>query len=162
MYALAGIPGITITGVTTDTTVSDDATAYRISALERKVHGEWTKVGRRDEIPVRAGSTLALRVVITAGDESTTVPVVVKVPRRMAGESGALEVVGGQDLEGLGPMSTLAQAKAAVAKLVRNDQVQVVLSSVSRRGRTQSVSTRAVGPFDGVVSGQRSVQLLVR
>lgn len=162
VYALAGIPGVTITGVTTDTTVSDDATAYRISALERKAHGAWTTVGKREEIPVRAGSTLALRVVITGGAESTTLPVSVTVPRRMAGGSGVLEVVGGLDLEGLGQMSTLERAKDAVAKLVRNDQVQVALSSVNARGRVKGVSTRALSPLPGVVSGHRSAQLVVR
>lgn len=162
VYALAGIPGVTVTSVTTDTTVTDDATAYRISALERKVRGEWTKVDRRAEIPVRAGSTLALRAVITGGGDTTTLPISVKVPRRMAGEAGMIEVVGGQDLEGLGRMSTIAQARTAVANLVRNDQVQVVLSSLSKRGRPDVVSSRELGPLEGIVSGHRSAQLVVR
>jgi hypothetical protein len=162
VYALAGIPGVSIDSVATDATVQDDATAYRISGLQRKVKGEWATVSRRQPIPARAGSTLALRAVLSGTGGSTTVPLWVRIPRRMAGEAGVVEVTGGQYLGGLGRMTTLEQAEKAVENLVRNDQLRVSLLSISKRGRATSVGSRVLGPVDGVVAGNRSVQLVVR
>ncbi len=162
VYYLSGIPGVSITGITTDTTVSDDASAYRITALQRRVSGEWTTISRRQAIPVRAGSTLALRAVLSGNGGSTNVPISVRIPRSMAGAPGVLEVTGGQYLGGLGPMRTLEQAKKAVANLVRNDQLRVSLMSLTKRGRGTTVSSDVLGPFDGVVAGNRAAQLMVR
>ncbi|CAI9414328.1 hypothetical protein [Nocardioides sp. T2.26MG-1] len=162
VYYLAGIPGVTITGVTTGVTVEDAAAAYRISALQRKVDGTWTAVTRRQSIPVRAGKTLTMRAVLSGGGLHTTVPISVRIPRSMAGTPGILEVTGGQYLGGLGPMATIEQAKKAVANLVRNDQLKVSLMSLSKRGRGTPVSSQVLGPVDGVVSGNRSAQLMVR
>ena len=162
VYFLSGIPGVTIDSVTTGASVEDAATAYRISALQRKVKGEWTTVKRRDGITVRAGSKLNLQAVLSGGGQTTTVPITVQIPRRMAGGEGMLEVTGGQYLGDLGPMTTIEQAERAVANLVRNDELRVSLMSLSKRGRGQSVSTQVVGPVDGVVSGNRFAQLVVR
>ena len=162
VYALARIPDVSIDSVTTDATVQDDATSYRISALQHKVDGQWTAVLRRQPIPARAGSVLALRVVLSGSGDTTTVPVSVRIPRRMAGGTGMIEVTGGQYLGGLGRMTTLEQAKKAVESLVRNDELRVSLVSISKRGRGESVGTQVLGPVDGVVAGNRSAQLVVR
>lgn len=162
VWALARIPDVSIDSVTTAATVQDDATSYRLSALQRKVKGEWTTITRHDGIAVRAGSTLALQAVLSGGGERTTVPISVKIPRRMAGAVGIIDVTGGQYLGGLGRLTSIAQAKTAVANLVRNDQLRVSLLSLSKRGRGTTVGTQVVGPLDGVISGSRSAQLMVR
>ena len=162
VYALARIPGVTIDSVSTDATVQDDATSYRITALQRKVDGVWTNLSRRQAIPVRAGATLTLRAVLSGAIDDTTVPVSVRIPRRMAGADGFLEVTGGQYLGGLGRMATLEQAQKAVASLVRNDELKVTLISLTKRGRGEQVGSRVLGPVDGVVAGSRSAQLVVR
>lgn len=162
VYALARIPGATIDSVSTDATVLDEATSYRLTALQRKVDGAWTNVSRRQAIPVRAGSRLTLQAVLSGPTGSTTVPVTVRIPRRMAGGQGFLDVTGGQYLGGLGRMTSIEQAQRAVANLVRNDQLKVTLVSLSKRGRGQTVSSQVLGPVDGVVAGSKSAQLVVR
>lgn len=162
VWALAGIPDISIDSVTTAATVQDDATQYRLTALQRKVRGEWTTITRHDGIAVRAGSTLALQAVLSGAGERTTVPISVKIPRRMAGAEGFIDVTGGQYLGGLGRMNSIEQARTAVANLVRNDQLRVSLLSLGKRGRGTTVGTQVVGPLDGVISGSRSAQLMVR
>ncbi|HYF74499.1 MAG TPA: hypothetical protein VD864_16845, partial [Nocardioides sp.] len=162
VYALAGIPDVTITSVTTETTVDDDDTSFRITGLERRTNGTWTTVARRDALVVRAGRTLVLRAVLSGGGATTTVPISVRIPRSMAGTPGILEVTGGQYLGGLGQMTSIEQAQKAVANLVRNDQVRVSLLALSKRGRGTSVSSQVLGPVDGVVSGNRVATLMVR
>jgi hypothetical protein len=162
VYALASIPGVSIDSVTTDGVLHDGSTRYRLKALQRQVHGVWTTVGRRDAFRVRPGSILALRAVLAGSGARTTVPISLRVPRSMSGKAAVLSVVGGEYTRDLGRMRTLEQARRAVDNLVRNDEVQVSLIEVSRRGRGTVVGEEVLGPLDGVVVGDRSTQLVVR
>lgn len=160
VYALAQIPGVTIDHVATTTTVYDQRASYRITGLERKVHGTWTRLSQRRPLVVRPGTRLVLRAVL-AGTTADAVPFTVTVPDSLGRRGALLDVVGGTYTGGLGPMRTLEQAQAAVDGLVRNDQILVSLATPGRR-HAADAQTQELGPLDGVVAGERSVMVEVR
>ena len=182
VYALAGINGVTIDSVSTNATPETGSPIYRLSKVERKAGGHWVELGQRRPTAVHAGRTLHLRATLSTAGGNVLVPVNVQLPARLAGRNAFLAVVGGQNTGGLGPMNSLAQARKSVADLVRNDQLQVELVSVGRRGGSGhsaggghstsggargdggvgTVSTKVLGPYQGVVRGQRMAPLVVR
>jgi hypothetical protein len=184
VYALARINGITIDSVSTTATPETGSPIYRLSKVERKSGGHWVELGQRRPTPVRAGRTLHLRATLSTAAGNLLVPVNVQLPARLAGRDAVLAVVGGQSIGGLGPMGSLAQARRSVAQLVRNDELQVELVSVGRRGSSgdsgsassggsasaprgggggvSTVSSKVLGPYQGVVRGQRTAPLVVR
>ena len=162
MWALSALPGVTVDSVTTDATVDDDSSRWKVARVEQKRAGEWTKVGKGSPILARAGRTVKLQAVLTGtGGATTVVPVAFDVPAKVLGPQGRLMVTGGAHLwsRNSWPRS-VAQAEKYVATLVRNDQVSAELSLPGRR--RSSTQTQVTDPTDKVVEGRRSVKVVIR
>lgn len=157
VYSLSRLDGVDLDSVTVDSDVTDDTSVSRISRVERKVGGRWTKLGRRTQ--VAAGDTLTLRVTVTSSDGSaTTKRLSLAVPRSAAGDPAFLSVGGGDRLY-TRPGRTLEKALAGLEDQVRNDQVAASISTYERR---QKVVAQAVSePGDEVVRGGSGYSLRI-
>lgn len=159
-WYLADLPGVEVDAVTVDGTVFDDAMIYSLRSVERRTEGSWQKVGRGERIKVRAGSTLRLRAVLESDSGARRVLLPVDVPRRLAGERGYLEVMGGgETYSPFWRADTLSEFLKLVRAEVRNDSV--VAGLVVDLGRTEYQRTVESAPTDKVVQGEKSFRVVV-
>jgi len=161
VWSLSAVPGVTIDDVTMSSDVIDDSSTWEISKLEQRVGGTWVKAGKGAPVLARAGKAVPLRAVLTSGSDTKIVPVSVTVPSSASGSEGRLAVIGGSNMwsRNAYPRS-FAQAQKYVDTLVRNDQVEVLLSLYSRR---HSINNEATSdPQDKVVDGHKQVKVLVK
>jgi hypothetical protein len=161
VYSLGGVPGVTIDAVSTASTVVDDSSTWEVVGLEQKVGGDWVRLGRGTPLVTTAGSTPALRALLTGTGGSRTVPVTLSVPGRAVGLRGRLEVVGGSQVwSPYAYPSSLAEAQKYDDTLVRNDSLQVQLSLFGER---QGISrTTGTPSTQKVVVGSTHVKVRVR
>lgn len=161
VWSLSAIPGVTIDDIAMTSDVNDDSSTWEITKLEQRVGGAWVKAGKGAPVLARAGKAVPLRAVLTSGSDTKTVPVSVTVPSSASGSEGRLAVIGGSNMwsRNAYPRS-FAQAQKYVDTVVRNDQVEVVLSLYSRR---HSINKEATSdPQDKVVGGHKQVKVLVK
>ncbi|KQQ43949.1 MAG: hypothetical protein JHD04_07210 [Nocardioides sp.] len=160
-YALSRIDGVQVDDITVDSDVDTSTDTLKVTGLQQRKGGEWTTIGRRTNLVAKAGSTLDLRAVLTAVDDTVTyAPVSVKIPSR-AKRSAFLVVQGGaSDYTNNYRIKSVAQAVKAYADPVRNDEVSAELYA-NGKGLRRSFVTQS-GPYDEVVRGQRYVDIRVR
>ena len=87
---------VTITGISTSTTITDDATSWRIGRTFWRTHGTWKRITAKAPAVVKAGRTANIRVELYSRDAATkyvTVPVLAS--RKSAGRMGRLLLQGG-------------------------------------------------------------------
>jgi hypothetical protein len=89
---------VTITGITTSTTFTEDATKWRIGRTYWRNHGTWKRITGKAPALARAGRPLTIRVELysrTAASRFVTVPVTAS--RKSVGRSGRLVLRGGYE-----------------------------------------------------------------
>lgn len=161
VWSLSAIPGVTIDEVTTDSDVVDDHSTWNVSGLEQYRAGTWFRIGRGEPVFATAGRKLIMRAVLSSASGTVTVPVGVTIPAGASGSFARLDVTGGGSVWSRSAYPrTVAQAKRFVTALVRNDQLQVQLDLVSRRGETRKTTLST--PQDKVVYGHKAVRVFVR
>lgn len=161
VWSLSAIPGVTVDNVTMSSDVNDDSSTWRVSKIQQRHNGVWTTVGGRERAVAHAGKDLVLRAVLVDATGSTrNVLIPMAIPQRAAGARGELDVTGGAYLysEGSSPES-LDQAKRFTKTMVRNDELEVDLGLF---GKQRIVGAKTFGPVDKVVSGHRSVRVVVQ
>ena len=97
-YTLLGNQGeaVTITGITTNTTFSDDATSWRIGRTFYRSNGAWKRITSTSPAVVRAGRTSNIRVELYSRDaDPKYVTVPVTPSKRSAGRLARLSLNGG-------------------------------------------------------------------
>jgi hypothetical protein len=161
LWVLSRIKGVDLTEVRTGADVVDSTDVLRLRSIQQRRHGGWVTLDRRHPARAQAGGDLRVRVQLRGPQGPRRLVLEVSVPARARGE-GRLEVAGGSTLwnEALWEADTLAEVERAVAREVRNDEVQARVDFWPRRDR---VSRRVVStPQELVVRGQRSVDVVVR
>jgi hypothetical protein len=87
---------VKVTSVDARTYVNDDYERYAISRVQALVHGHWVTGSTDDGLPLVAGKVARLRVLLTSREGAPrTVEVRVKVPTKVVGKVGILDVTGG-------------------------------------------------------------------
>ncbi len=93
--------GLWIDSVTTRSTLSHRVSRYTLRKVQLWRHGGWRTMSAYGLTTLRPGSRAHLRVVLTSPDLGRRlVRTSVRVPRHIAGRSGALQVVGGDTAAG--------------------------------------------------------------
>lgn len=160
VFALTRITGVSVDSVTSESVVSDESSTYRVRGVQQQRGGKWIPLGKGERAEARAGSTLALRAVLAGAEGLTYVPLTMKVPASAAGMKGRLAVQGGGWMYSGGNITSVAKAEKVVADMIRNDEVEVVLTLAKRRKHVER--TKVVGPADRVVFGSKRVSVVVR
>lgn len=175
VYAVARMNGVTIDSVTTDSTLRDDVSSYKISKLETRQQGAWVAVNRRHPLVARGGGAIAARVTLEGGGTTTVLPTKVEVPARFSGRMAYLAAVGGAQM-GFGRMPrTLDQVQTWLDQQIRHDELVVALVRGPKMGpsghtdalmrggsATPGVVQNVLGPVGGVVRGHTFAPVLVR
>lgn len=162
LWTLSTFPGVTLTSVTNRAAVSPDTRNYRIARVHQKLRGRW--VNRTwSAAKVRAGKRLKLRIQLVASDGSARkVRYKAKIPKRFAGQSGAIKLTGGNSGSDdfLFTSPDLTSMRSDLQRRLRNDQLrlQVRLGKGPRQRLTQKDSPHL--PL--VVSGRTALKLRVR
>ncbi|MGN6131771.1 MAG: hypothetical protein ACTHOK_15620 [Nocardioidaceae bacterium] len=93
--------GVHIDAVTTRSTLSHHVSRYTLHSVQLWRHGAWRTMSAYGVTTLRPGSRAQLRVVLASPDLGRRlVRTSVRVPKHLAGRTGALEVVGGDTLAG--------------------------------------------------------------
>ncbi|WP_110241468.1 hypothetical protein [Nocardioides gilvus] len=149
-YAVNQLPGMQVDRITADATVAKDTSSYRLRAVKRRVKGKWVRVKGR--VPVKAGATLQLRVVLEGQRSIARRTLSIVVPKRLRGEQTEIQVTGGAGhYVETDDVSSLADLKAYLAATVRNDQVAAELTFakgkrvVTRRAKSLPTKLQIVG-----------------
>jgi len=133
--------------------------ALRLSKLEVRVKGDWVTVGgRRDNIKVKAGSELPLRVSLMPsgrGQEVQVERLSVTVPEKARG--GYLFVGAGESERGV-KASSFDDLLEELANAPRNDEFMATFVTESRRGESTDTDSVIV---EDVVSGGEFVGLRI-
>lgn len=161
-YILSQLPGVSVSGVTVEGTVSDDASTYSITSVQQKQPGGWGTVRKGGLVLAKAGKTLKLRVIVSSEAGGTkTLPVNVAIPKKLSGAVGGLAVVGGGYMEpSYWDANTFAKFAKAVHNTVRTDQVAAVLEVGRRKNVVSQTSTSSA--TDKEVLGHRFFEVLVQ
>jgi hypothetical protein len=173
VYAISEVPDVTLDEVTADGVVTPSTATYRVSYVQQLRGGAWVTLNRKTPGLVKAGGTLRLRVVLVGPGGRQVVRSDFKVPRRAKGLRGSVSLTGGASSSSEGaddefeemmfgeePEVSLADLLADVRGALRNDQVGAYLGLAGRGIELER--TRALGPVDRVVKGQRRVRVFVR
>ncbi len=152
VYILSNLPDVRIESITTDGAVDDDADQLRLSMVEQRLGGEWTKVGRRQGISAPRGQVLRGRAGLKAPDGTLSyVPFSTRIGKRA--RSGNLTVAGGASTwTNLWNAKSVAEVQDAYADAVSNDQV---LFNLRLKGNGGKVTTPS-GEQSSVVVGHKS------
>lgn len=179
MYLLSSVEGVDLDNVEVTGTVTDSTATYQVRGNEQLVKGTWTKVNNRNPAKVKAGGTLALRVVLRGSDGSTVrIPYSFKIPKKAAGSRGQIFLTGGNDYfsedffyEEFGGATTLDDVEALVNG-VHNDEVQISMflgayyppgeECRGCRGDGTVQKDITVGPADKVVGGFKRLKIIVK
>ncbi len=160
VWVLSNLPGVEVTSVTVDGDVIDDATTWRVASMEYKAGAKWTKVKPRKTVRAVAGRPLKVRAVLTGDLGSTTVPMTVPIPRKLAGARGVLSLEGGgSQYVDYWEISSLKEFMKVARSDARNDAVvATVATDTGRRGYSSTVES---APSDKVVEGGKWFRLVV-
>ncbi|MFN8196180.1 MAG: hypothetical protein U0R80_18095 [Nocardioidaceae bacterium] len=162
VYLLSQIEGVSIDSVVWNGTVSDSVTEWKVKGMEAKVGGAWVKIPANGKVTAKAGTTLKLRALLTStmGD-TTTAPIDVPVPAKLAGGSGRLRVIGGGDTYmSFWGDDTIDEILATADGYVRNDQVVVELDAGAKGGEVHKEFSSAAQ--DMVVEGHKNFRIVVK
>jgi hypothetical protein len=161
VWALGFLPNVTIDSVTGFSTVSDDASVFRLVRAEQRRDGQWVKLGKDTPARVKAGKRLRLRLVLANPGGNATVPLSYQVPVKAAGQRGKLFLGPGfpfpfetEDLP-----TTITGMNKLLRTFVRNDQYEGVLSFFSEVGAIER--TKKTAPATRVVTGSRRIKVIV-
>jgi hypothetical protein len=161
VQALSAAPGTTVTSVVHDVRTSDDMRTYRVAKIEQRVQGRWVDVtGKRAK--VKGGKELKLRVTLAGSDGVTrTFRHTTKVPKRYRGDTGFVEVVGGNLFQGefFEVRPSFEAVRTALRTNQGNDEVRLALQVGT--GRTALQRTTTTDPLPRVVGGYKSVRVKV-
>lgn len=158
LWVLSSIPDVEVAAVTSKADVSDESRGYRVTKVEQKVDGSWVKVKRR--ITVKAGSDLKFRVTLTSKDKTRTVRVDQAIPKKAAGGSGWLSVLGGDSVYlDIWGSNSVAEFKKALKADPRNDTVAV--QGGLRKGKTRFTLDATSPSVDKVVRRGKYVSVTV-
>jgi hypothetical protein len=161
VWALGFVPTVTIDSVTGYSTVTDDASTYRLVGVEQRANGAWIKLGKTTPAHVKAGKRLRLRLLLANANGDTTVPLSYRIPLKAAGQRGKLFLTPGFafPFEQGQPPTTLGGIQKMVNTMVRMDQVQGDLNFFSEVGAIQR--SKKTTPVDRVITGHRSIKVRV-
>ena len=161
VYGLTLIQGVVVDDVTMTSEVTEDKSAYSITAVQQRRRGDWIKVGRRAPAVIKAGRTLQLRAVLSGPNGTSYTRYQFAVPKRFHDQRGSVTLTGGNWLYSDAAFQpTVDKIAAAVAAQVRNDATQAEFSISS--GRAQHLKRLVGASTDKVVNGQHRVKVLVR
>ena len=178
VYGISRMPGVTIDSVSTTGDLTDGVSPYVISKVEVRQGGAWVEVGRRSGVLARSGGTLATRVTLVHGDETTVVPSSLDVPETGPRRPLYLQVAGGSRI-GNGRMPrTIDGIDAWLDQQVRSDELVVSLTKrphyggsyygggsiiiIGRHAAGQRGTEQVYGPYGGVVRGSVLAPVMVR
>jgi hypothetical protein len=161
VYAISGIPDVHVSGVTASMAIDDQDRTWRLTEVEQKVLGHWTKASA---VVARAGHTLALRGVLEDKATGATRTVAIRVPIKssLSGSRGIVQVTGGNSVFSFpDSFATVDAAKAYVAKMVPHDALQVVTALAGGHAGKQK-TTSVTAETGDVVGGSKMVEVIVR
>jgi hypothetical protein len=161
VWALGFIPNVTIDSVTGFSTVTDDASVFRLIRAEQRVAGKWVKLDKSTPARVKAGKKLRLRLVLGNPDGNQTVPLVYRIPAKAAGQRGRLNIGPGFlfPFETGDMPTTITGMKKLLRTFIRNDQFEGRLSFFTEVGSIEK--TKKTPPATRVVSGNRRIKVVV-
>ncbi|RYP88409.1 hypothetical protein EKO23_03540 [Nocardioides guangzhouensis] len=169
---------VTITGISTATTISDEAVSWRIGRTYWRKNGAWKRVTAKSPAVVRAGRTANIRVELYSRDAASRyVTVPVTASRKSAGRTGRLALQGGfsggedyyfydsseEFVDAYGDSmvgGSVPESIPAVLEQLRADQRNdTIASTFTVRGTATKKRSLALGQ---VVSGSVLVPVVVR
>jgi hypothetical protein len=162
VWALGFVPNLTIDSVTGTSTVTDDASTYRLARAEQRMNGAWVKLTKDNPARAKAGKRLRLRLVLANPAGKTTVPLVYLVPKKAAGQKGRLFLQPGFafPFEQEQLPTTLSGLEKVLHDMVRQDQVQGSLVFFDESGALQRAKNTV--PADRVITGQLRLKVVVQ
>ncbi|MET1059095.1 MAG: hypothetical protein ABWX84_05840 [Nocardioides sp.] len=155
---------VTITSVTTDSSFTDDATAWRIGKTYWKTGGEWRRITARRPVLIKAGSARNIRVELVSRERASRFVIIrASAPKKSAGKMGEMIISGGSNSEEEGffyvdeaemmdelyggDMTTIPELIKSFRTAQKNDEIR---STVRFRG---SKATKMTLDTNQVVSG---------
>ena len=161
VWILGFVPDVTIDSVTGVSGLTDDASVYQLLRVEQRANGEWIRLNKDTPAHVKAGKKLRLRLVLGNAAGNETVPLVYRIPTKVAGQKGRLFLNPGFyfPFEQNEPPKTLAGVRKLLRTMVRTDQVQGDLSFFTETGSLER--TKKTVPADRVITGSRRVKVIV-
>lgn len=161
LWILSRLPGVAITSASSTADISRDVDSYSVRKVEQRRRSGWVNV-TREAARIQAGRTLRLRVTLVSGRGTTSVPVSVDIPKRLAGTRGSMSAIGGNELysEDIYEADTLEDVLATLEDSIRNDQVESELRI--GRGPRKLRTTLVSEELDLVVNGARFIDIRVR
>jgi hypothetical protein len=167
---------VSIDSVDTSSTLDRSFATYKVSTVELKRHGAWTKVSRHNTLRLPAGSTAKFRVSLVSQQlDPMTVKLPVAVPKRARGDFGSLEIYGGGSSGGgyffFSGASGGSAPKASSAKSFddvlsrlqnapHNSDVVADLNVFGGKGSSK-ISKESRTATDHVVTGRKFLSVLV-
>ncbi len=162
VWLLGNVGNVTIDSVTADSKVTDDFSTYNVGAVHQRLNGSWVKLDKDTPARARAGKTLRLRVTLSNPAGKKTVPLSFKVPAKAAGARGRIflnQAIPFPFEQGDMP-STYQGVKKLLDSMVRNDQLQAMLSLAGMTGSIDKTTTTS--PADRPITGNRRVKVVVQ
>ncbi|KAA1429393.1 SpoIVB peptidase S55 domain-containing protein [Nocardioides antri] len=161
VWVLSRLAGVEITSVASIGDISRETDSYSVRKVEQKRRSGWVNVTKK-AASIQAGRTLRLRVTLVSGTATTTVPVSLDIPKRLAGSRGSMAAIGGNEIysEDIFEADTLEDVLAALEDSTRNDQVEsdFRIGRGERKLRTSLVSEE----LDLVVDGAKFIDIRVK
>lgn len=152
---------VTFSSVRTSSSLNLQYRHFQVAQLQVRQAGHWVTARRHRALSLRAGAVADLRVKLTSTEGVRWIPLRLAVPGRAAGQSGSLEVLGGNNFGGgFGGDGSSGGLDAVLHRLRTAPHHNEVIARLSMSlGKGHPVSRSAHGTAPAVVDGQLSFQV---
>ena len=159
-----GTQTVTFASVHTSSALNLQYRHYQVAQLQVRQGGQWVTARRHRALALPAGAVAELRVKLTSTEGTRWVGLRLAVPARAAGQSGSLEVLGGDNFGGgFGGEGNAGSLDAVLHRLRTAPHHNEVIAHLSMfLGKGHPVSRSAHGTARAVVDGQLSFQVRAR
>jgi len=155
-----GTETVTFTGVHTRSLLNLQYRHYALVQVQVRQGGRWVTARRDGTLSLPAGTVARLRAKLTSPDlPDRWIGLRLAVPVRAAGQSGSLEVFGGNGSELFGKGNGSGGLNAVLRRLRSAPHHNEVVAHLSLFAKKAPVSRSAHGTADAVVDGQLSFQV---
>lgn len=153
-----GTETVTFSSVRTSSSLNLQYRHFQVAQLQVRQAGHWVTARRHRALSLRAGAVADLRVKLTSTEGVRWIPLRLAVPARAAGQSGSLEVLGGNNFGGgFGGDGSSGGLDAVLHRLRTAPHHNEVIARLSMSlGKGHGVSRSAHGTASAVVDGQLS------
>lgn len=167
VWLLGELPGVQVDSVTASARVSDDDSVWKLTGVQRRSGGTWTRLDPGATLRVRAGTTLRLRALLTGEAGSRTLLIPIELPAGLSGTTGKVRLYGGEGEFSawmLEEAESLPEFLAIARRAIRADQVAVWVEALDDRSSVYG-ETLTSKPIDKVVrtgAVDQSFELVIR